>query len=786
MRAILAGLALLCLAPIASARDYTIDDMLALESYGKVLIAPDGRSAVVERSGRYDRGPRFSYGWVTRRMTSRVMTLDLTRPGRLVPAFEQERNAGYWTGTFSPSGKRLTIFRMRDDHLTLGILDMANHTVRWMPGAPDLPISTPSPLWLDDGRIAYARFQSDRLPFIMEIGGIVQATMPGRWERAARGLEASDLASTRFSGAVPREQRDLVVSEVTTGRERILKTGEIFDLRLSPDGGKLAVLELGDSLSPDPGKPITALYIGRRMRLHELDVASGTIVTPCADCDVARGSVRYSRRRALAFIARRDGSPWTEARGHVFAEARLVVQAPDVAGVSQIEWIGDRLVARSPAGEWSTVSFVNGAAGRAFGRYAFVGASGNALWLSDRRGLWRLDHRLDPAKVNGPGFTRTDLDFEDPASVGSNRLRRPEAPILRFSGSTVDRVAFGFERGKPATISMPGGAKVLAASRSRRLAISFVTDDHGVGRLYLSSARSTPTLVDAISTNLAGVDPPRTLPLSRFIGSEHVVDWLVLPHGPGPFPLVVFPYQGSIQGDRLPMQARPGWLGPAFKAQLLTSAGYAVLIPSIPAGPAAHPQDTLVRDLDVAVDAAIATGQIDQKRMAIFGHSYGGVNALMIAARSSRYRAFIAANGFNEYAGNYGSVPPAQRVSFIGGPPLDLLNWFENGQGMMGAPPWSEPDRYRRASSLFEADRITAPVLLVTSDLDYVPMEQTERMFVSLARLGRDATLLRVYGDGHVFQSPGNIRLEYETVLNFLREKMPVTGATPSPGGQLQ
>jgi hypothetical protein len=200
MRDILAGLALLCLAAAAPARDYTVEDMLALESYGKVLLSPANRIAVVERSGRYDGAARFSYGWVTRRMTSRVMTLDLIHPERLAPSFPQESGAGYWTGTFSPSGRRLTVYRLRNDHLTLGILDVAARTVRWLPGSPDLPISTPSPIWLDDERIAYVRFASARLPMILEIGGTVQATMPSRWARAAIGLEATDLASTRFSG----------------------------------------------------------------------------------------------------------------------------------------------------------------------------------------------------------------------------------------------------------------------------------------------------------------------------------------------------------------------------------------------------------------------------------------------------------------------------------------------------------------------------------------------------------------------------------------------------------
>ncbi len=782
MRAILAGLALLCLATITHARDYTVNDMLALESYGKVSISPTGLTAVVERSGRYDGAPRFSYGWVTRRMTSRVMTLDLANPSALVPAFDQERNAGYWTGTFSPSGSRMTVFRLQNDHLSLGVLDVASRKVRWLTGAPDLPISTPSPLWLDDGRIAFARFQSERLPYILEIGGIVQTTMPARWSRAARGLDAVDLASTRFSGTVPRERRDLVIWNAATEQESILASGEIFDLRLSPTGAQLAVLELADAISPGPGEPITDRYLGRRTRLRVVHLDSGAIVDPCSTCDVVRGFLNFSDAGLLAFKARRDGRPWVDARTYVYSGDRLTVQAPGTPEASQLEWLGDRLLARSSTGEWSTVTFTSGDPGRTVGKYRFAGSSRNALWLYDERGLWRFDRRLEATEVAEAGFTGADLDFEDPGSLGSNRLRRPDLPILRYVGAAADRVVMGFERGRPVSIPLPSGAKVLATSGLGKVALSLVTDDRGVGRLYVDHAGSAPKLVDSISTHLADVEPPRAIRISRQLGKVAASDWLFLPKGQGRFPLVIFPYQGGIQGDRLPMQARPGWFGPAFKAQLLTTAGYAVLIPSIPEGPAVRPQDTLVKDVDAAADAAIASGHVDPTRIAIFGQSYGGINALTMATRSSRYRAFISANGLNEYAGSYGSVPPAQRTSFLGGPPLDLLNWYENGQGRMEAPPWRDPDRYVRASSLFEADRITAPVLLIASDLDYVPMEQSEHMFVALARLGRDATLLRVYGEGHVFQGPGNIRREYEVVVRFLSEKMPSDHPAASPG----
>ncbi|WP_164523352.1 asparagine synthase-related protein [Sphingomonas koreensis] len=213
---------------MADARQVTIDQMLATESYGQVLIAPAGGKVIVERRGPYETGSRFSYGNMTRRVTSRVMLLDLRSPRKLVPAFRQEDGAGYWAGDFSPSGTRATVLRLQDDKLRLGILNIATGTVRWLPGAPDLPISRPAPVWLDDRRFVYVRFVEDRLPTILDVGGIVQRIMPARWHDAARGQRpAADLASTRSVRQNRYERRELVIANATTGEEHTVLTGEV-------------------------------------------------------------------------------------------------------------------------------------------------------------------------------------------------------------------------------------------------------------------------------------------------------------------------------------------------------------------------------------------------------------------------------------------------------------------------------------------------------------------------------------------------------------------------------
>lgn len=505
-----------------------------------------------------------------------------------------------------------------------------------------------------------------------------------------------------------------------------------------------------------------------------VDTVTGRVTQPCPECDLQDGSLNFSNGGQLAVIARRDGATWETAKAHILMDGELAAQATSKARSEIIVWSGENLLVKSQGSVWSGLLASSATKPRYVGEYSLAAASGGIVWLSNAEGLWRVGPSLEPKKVAGADHPIVDLDFLDANSTGIRRFRRPEAPLLRRFGAQSDRINFGFKSDSPTMLSVSRGSQILAVSDKDKSAITFSTDAHGVGRLYFNSSNSPPRLIDTISARLAEVIPPKAIPLKRRIGEKSAVDWLLVPDGTGPFPLVIHPYQGTTYGDDLPSIAKSEGLSPVFKPSILVANGYAVLLPSIPDGSERSLHDTLIQNLDEAVDAVLSTGLIDASRMAIHGHSYGGINALTIATRSTRYRAVISSSAIGEFAAAYGSVSPSQKVSFLGGPPLSAnIAWYETGQGRFEAAPWSNPERYIRASSFFATDKIQAPLLLIAAEFDYFPMEQAEHLFVSLARLGKDASLLRLYGDGHIRHSPGNIRYEWDTILTFLNEKMP-------------
>jgi dipeptidyl aminopeptidase/acylaminoacyl peptidase len=150
----------------------------------------------------------------------------------------------------------------------------------------------------------------------------------------------------------------------------------------------------------------------------------------------------------------------------------------------------------------------------------------------------------------------------------------------------------------------------------------------------------------------------------------------------------------------------------------------------------------------------------------LLGHSYGGYAVAGLLAKSDRFAAGIAAAGPYDLAAGYGGFDPR---SDLNGLALTMsVGWFETGAGRIGAAPWQAPERYVRNSPTFLIPGLRAPLLLVHGEFDYVPAYQAERLFTALHRAGRDVTLARYAGEGHVLINPHNVRDYWRRVFAFL------------------
>ena len=256
--------------------------------------------------------------------------------------------------------------------------------------------------------------------------------------------------------------------------------------------------------------------------------------------------------------------------------------------------------------------------------------------------------------------------------------------------------------------------------------------------------KSTQRVTD-INPGLANVD----------LGDLHMLDWtldngveargtLLLPAGTSkadPVPLIVWIYGGSrpsAHARRFGLGRDPATDNPRF----FTGRGYGVLFPDLPLdGPDSEktydPLAAHARAVLPAVDAAVATGFVDPKRLGIFGHSYGGYGVNATITQTDRFAAAVASTGSANLASYF--LHSAFRRGSTG--------WFETGQGRMGVPLWENPQRYVENSPVFHLDKVTTPLLLVHSEDDDA-YQQSVEMYGGLSRLGKDV-VLATYKDAH-------------------------------------
>jgi dipeptidyl aminopeptidase/acylaminoacyl peptidase len=205
------------------------------------------------------------------------------------------------------------------------------------------------------------------------------------------------------------------------------------------------------------------------------------------------------------------------------------------------------------------------------------------------------------------------------------------------------------------------------------------------------------------------------------------------------YPLIVWVYGGSSLSDRFNHFGFQG-LGP-FNMQLFATRGYAVLFPDAPQH-LGTPMADLARSVLPGINKAIDIGIADSERIGVIGHSYGGYSALCLVVQSKRFKAAMVADGYGDVVGHYGGMQKSGSAFGV--------QSEEQGQGLIGGPPWLFRDRYVENSPLFYLDRSATPLLIVHGSIDTtVPSFLGDEMFVALRRLGRHVEYAKYEGEGH-------------------------------------
>lgn len=214
------------------------------------------------------------------------------------------------------------------------------------------------------------------------------------------------------------------------------------------------------------------------------------------------------------------------------------------------------------------------------------------------------------------------------------------------------------------------------------------------------------------------------------------------------------------------------WIeGPSIvcNAHLFAAQGYVVLEPHLPFDATLDGEviDSLAKGVNAALEAADQAGLIIRDRVQVFGQSAGGWAVMALLATTDVFCSGIALAGISDTA-SYDTQPDVRSRYHTAQP--NALHGARIGPTALGIDetPWEAPQRYSHNSPLYRVKAIQAPLLLMHGDLDYVPIGQSEAMFMALKAEGKIAEFVRYWGEDHVYQSAGNIRDAFERIVDWL------------------
>ncbi len=782
----------------AQAGPFTIQDLVAQQRLGEVETSPDGRWAIVAATAPATRVQRWDLDADSIMTVGRIDLFDLARPDvprRLV----DPDGRGLTPGPFSPSGRQMAVLGAKGKSVEVGIVELATGAIAWTGVRPITGDFGRALQWRSDDELVIAALDADAATSTRGYQASLQARLNAQWNKTTAGeVGMTYLASGRYLPRMAQPPRGRLVT-VTRGptASRALLAADIVDIEVSPDGARAAVLVDGEAIgAPQAGPVQQADRATRRRRLLVVDLASGQSWEPLPGEEVSTGLMTWSPSgRQLLVYARLPAAPWTQGRYWRIAPASRStarLAAPDVESAVRTTPYGSVL----PGGDWmgETPITLTRTAGSAqapawrlwtasgpapieqnlpAGPRALEATSASALVFSAGGQLFRVtaDGRaqpLGPGKAMSSGAASERLNFNYRPSLSTARWVMNQADARQLE------ILDDQGRLTPIGASFPAAEQAVAGAPTATL--TQARDDHGVDTVRLRRLGETAINLAVLNPQLARITFATPRPIRHpGPGGKTLTSWLYLPPdlpAGALAPLVIMPYPGRNLPAPPAEQAPPSPYAYA-NPQLLAGAGFAALVPSLPDDPDREPAQGLADRVLAIADAAKAQGEpVDLSRMGVFGHSYGGYAALVLATQTPRFKAIVASSANGDLGTHYARRSLRNTLLPDLGHALNgNFAWAETGQGRMGAPPWQDPDRYVRNSPLYHAGQITAPVMLVQGDLDGDP-GQALGMFAALYRQNKDAQLLGYDGEGHVLMTPANQIDEWTRVIAFFGETL--------------
>ena len=793
-------------------RPLAIDDMFRLESIGRYYggpygFAPDGQSLAFTRVRPSQQLKNFKHEYLWGNAGADVWLQRAAGQPAENLTHGEEDGAGWWAPQWSPDGQRLSMLSTKTgDNVTLWVWDRASGKLKQLTRrGVDLQVVQAAPIvWVDDRHILCAVLPEGKQPLGMEIELMTPRKASEAWPKTRAGVEptASVLDSGVEADLNARPQSSLLLIDAVTGEQRTIVSRSTRGWMLAPDHAHVAFLVQKSIYRP---KAEEALPFGADgtftvdVRALDGSPAAGETALPI---DVLADSLSWSADGTelafLSYVGSRDKAPHLyrlDVRKGKLRDVSLddLDATPAVRLSPQLEWTADGqllVLAAVRAGaaplavdarrDWWAINrdgrrrnvsakMVNPPAELwpQKGRAAFFGVADGKVWRIRASGaaVENLTSKLDE-KV-------TSLAW--PSMKAAGNAEYPQAGSVYTQTVLATEKAFyrlDLESGAIESLRKPGEKAELVAHSPASGTYVFSSSDRN-GTFIWRAGPSTDTLMaaNAFLKDIAEGEFKRIDYTS--LDGEKLKAWIILPVGYQPgrrYPLITWAYAGSMARD-VPSPydsiAQPS----SLNMQIPAANGYAVLLPSMPLKPEGSVDDPMLAlptGVLPAVDEAIRLGIADPERLYLMGQSFGGFSTYGLVTQTRRFAAAVSFAGLSDLISLYGQFDARLRYDDYPHEQLFQPALLESAQGRMGSPPWRDLGRYIRNSPVFFVDRVQTPLMIVQGDVDYVALQQGEEFFASLYRQGKRARFVRYWGEGHVLESPANIRDMWRRVFEWL------------------
>ena len=159
------------------------------------------------------------------------------------------------------------------------------------------------------------------------------------------------------------------------------------------------------------------------------------------------------------------------------------------------------------------------------------------------------------------------------------------------------------------------------------------------------------------------------------------------------------------------------------------------------------------KDLMAGVDAAIAKGYVDAKRLGVTGGSGGGLLTNWVITQTDRFAAAVSQRDIADWSNFW----------YVADFTLFQPTWFRKA-------PWEDPEDFRARSPITYIDRVKTPLMLIEGEADYrtPPMSGGEMMFRALKYRRIPTVMVRFPDESHELSRSGKPWHRVERLQNIV------------------